>query len=68
MAEDIFKWIRNVSQRPTTDKVFREVKQGRVFVLIPVSNAIESHSPKKDILRELNLFDCECAQCCAKLC
>ncbi|KAJ3118663.1 hypothetical protein HDU96_010647 [Phlyctochytrium bullatum] len=27
-------------QRPTPDKVFREVKQGRVFVLIPASNAI----------------------------
>jgi hypothetical protein len=27
-------------KRPTPDKVFREVKQGRVFVLIPASNAI----------------------------
>ena len=27
-------------KRPTPDKVFRQVKQGRVFVLIPASNAI----------------------------
>ena len=39
-------WIQSTTltdkklERPTPDKVFREVKQGRVFVLIPASNAI----------------------------
>jgi hypothetical protein len=32
--------VTNHLQRPTPDKVFREVKLGRVFVLIPASNAI----------------------------
>ena len=32
--------VANKLQRPTPDKVFREVKQGRIFVLIPASNAI----------------------------
>ncbi len=32
--------VTNKLQRPAPDKVFREVKQGRVSVLIPASNAI----------------------------
>jgi hypothetical protein len=32
--------VTNKLQRPTPDKIFREVKQGRVSVLIPASNAI----------------------------
>jgi hypothetical protein len=47
-------------KRPTPDKVFREVKQGRVFVLVPASNAIGivlrrslTEEPTLDELEEL---------------
>ena len=45
-------------KRPTLDKVFREVKQGRVFVLIPASNAI-GIVLRHEITEEPSLYELE---------